>query len=189
MPVELEAKFKVESHDAVRGRLVQAGAHLVSNGLEHNVIYALPGDSPHLRGCGLRVRTVTFDSASRPEQATLTFKGPVLPGSLKRREEIEVALGDGPQGARIFEKLGYAVLLRFEKRRERWSMDGCLIELDTVPYIGAFVEIEGPDEPAIRSAQARIGLADAPHIQASYVRMLLAHREASRLDPTELKLH
>lgn len=186
--MELEAKFKVESHDTVRQRLIETGAHIVSKGLEHNIIYKLPSGSPYLRGCGLRVRTVTFDSASRPDQATLTFKGPVLPGPLKRREEIEVALGDGVACAAIFGRLGYAVLLRFEKRRERWLTGGCFVELDTVPHLGVFVEIEGPGEPAIRSVQERIGLAAASHIQTSYVSMLLAHCKASGLDSTGLKL-
>jgi len=186
--MELEAKFKVESHDGVRRRLIEIDADCVSKGLECNIIYDLPGESPDLRGCGLRVRTVHFESAHRSDRATLTFKGPIVPGPLKQREELEVAVSDGPACAAIVERLGYAILLRFEKRRERWSTGDCFVELDTLPHLGVFVEIEGPDESAIRSVQERIGLASASHIQTSYVGMLLAHCEVSGLDPTRLKL-
>lgn len=188
MPVELEAKFKVESHDAVRQRLVETGARLVSNGLERNIIYKLPGGSPNLRGCGLRIRAVTFDQPDREDRVTLTFKGPVARGPLKHREEIEVTLSDAAASAAIFERLGYRVLLRYQKRRERWTLEDCLIELDSPPLIGSFVEIEGPHVSAIRSVQERIGLAEKPHVKASYVKMLLAHCEESGLDQTELKL-
>jgi adenylate cyclase class 2 len=107
--------------------------------------------------------------------ATLTFKGPVTPGAFKSREEFETPVGDAETAVRILDELGFVVILAYQKRRERWRLHDCQIELDEPPHIGLFVEIEGPDEAAIRSVRTELGLDAAPLERASYVRMLLSH--------------
>ncbi len=174
MPSEIEAKFRVESHQPVRERLQAIGATSLGRVLETNVIFDRPDGSLRHRGCGLRIRSVKVEG-SDDRQATLTFKGPVRSGPFKSREELEIEIGDAETAANIFHGLGFVVVLSYQKRRESWRRRDCRIELDEPPHIGLFVEIEGPNEAAIRAVQAELGLKGTAHVKASYVHMLFAY--------------
>ncbi len=169
--IELEAKFRVEDHAAVLLQLERGGGAFVGRYIEHNVIFDRPDGSLVADGCGLRVRGMeTLDGAVAP--ATITFKGPAQPSAFKRRTEIETSVGDFDRACALLEAVGFEVRLSYRKRRERWVMEGCHVELDRVPMIGDFVEIEGLDEPKIGSVRKRLGLGGAEHVRSSYVRML-----------------
>ena len=148
MPLEIEAKLRVESLDPVRERLRAAGAELLGCVLEANRIFDRPDGSLRRGGCGLRVRSCVAESGDAPP-ATLTFKGPIVPGAFKSRDEVEVSVGDADVAVRILEALGFVVILAYRKRRESWRLRDCRVELDEPPHIGLFVEIEGPDDAAI----------------------------------------
>jgi adenylate cyclase class 2 len=184
---EIEAKLRVTSHDAVRERLRSLGATHVRSGIETNVIYDRPDGSLRKRGMGLRVRAVSADHGAAPP-ATITVKGPRTADALKTREELEVHVDDPATAAAMLEMLGYRVILRYEKRRESWTLGTCRVELDTPPHIGLFVEIEGPTADAVQEARARLDLADAPHVESSYVRMLRERCREKHLDPLDLNL-
>jgi len=184
---EIEAKLRVTSHDAVRERLRFLGATHIRTGIETNVIYDRPDGSLRKRGMGLRVRTVTTDQGDAPP-ATMTVKGPRTTSALKSREELEVQVDNAATAAAMLEMLGYRVILRYEKRRESWTLDECSVELDTPPHIGLFVEIEGPTAEAVEQARARLDLGDTPHVDPSYVRMLLDLCREQGLDPLDLRL-
>ncbi len=171
MPLEIEIKLQVDAHEPVREKLVALGATRGDRVVETNEIFDRPDGSLRGQGCGLRVRALApEDGGSR--LATLTFKGPRLPGPMKSREELEVEVSDSETTAGMLAMLGFVRILRYEKRRESWQWRGCCIELDTPPHIGLFIEIEGPSEDVIRQVQAELGLAEVPHVKPSYVRML-----------------
>lgn len=173
MPTELEAKFRVASHDDVRRRLTELRAARRGVYLETNHLFDLPDGSLRSAGKGLRVRSVeTLEG--EPAAATLTFKGPRRPGPLKHREEIETAIEDPSAACAILAALGFEEILRFQKRRESWRLDDASIELDTLPSLGSFVEIEGPDEAAIQAARQKLGLAATELVADTYVSMLAA---------------
>ena len=173
MPVELECKVRVEDHSGVRAGLKRAGATCVGRVLETNRLFDGANGSLRLSGCALRVRTTTVIDGSGPG-STLTYKGPRQAGPFKRREEIEVVVEDAVAMVNILGALGLAERFLFEKRRETWTLDACTVELDEVPRLGRFVEVEGPDEGAIRSVLRRVGLEGAASIRESYVSMLAA---------------
>lgn len=173
MPIELEAKFRVESHEPVRERLCAVGAERVGVVVETNVILDSADGSLRRRGSGLRVRSA-MPIGGGPVKATLTFKGPVAASAFKSREEIEVGVSDADAAVQVLTALGFVAILRYEKRRESWRFRDCLVELDTPPGIGLFVEIEGPSEDAIRHVRDELGLTRATPVRESYVRMLLA---------------
>lgn len=173
MPSEIEAKFRVESHQPVLERLQAAGATFLARVLETNVIFDRPDGSLRNRGCGLRIRSVKVEGGD-DRRATLTFKGPVLAGPFKSREELEIDVNDAATAANILHGLGFVRILSYQKRRESWRHRDCRIELDEPPHIGLFVEIEGPNEAAIRAVRAELGLEGTAHVKASYVHMLLA---------------
>jgi len=174
MPIELEAKFRVDSHEPVRKRLRAMGAEPLGAVIETNVILDSADGSLRRRGSGLRVRSAT-PCEGGASKATLTYKGPTTASAFKSREEIETEIGDADASVRILVALGFVPVLRYEKRRESWRYGGCRIELDVPPHIGLFIEIEGPTEDAIRLVRDALGLSDATHVRESYVRMLTAY--------------
>ena len=97
MPVEVEAKIKVDSHDAVRRRLATMRAMRISRVLETNHIFDSPERTLLCEGRGLRIRICRAVDGYDPP-ATLTYKGPRIQGPLKTREEIEVSIDDGESG-------------------------------------------------------------------------------------------
>lgn len=171
MPTELEAKLKVEDHESVRAALVSAGAMHVGRVFERNYILDLPGGTLRARGAALRVRACqTLDGP--PQRETLTFKGPARASRFKAREEIEVEVGSAEATVGILTTCGFTIVLLYEKRRETWRLDDCRVELDELPVLGLYVEIEGPSESAIANVGNRLGLGGRSHEPASYVAML-----------------
>ena len=62
--------------------------------------------------------------------------------------------------------------LTFQKRRESWRLGECSVELDEVPFLGMYVEIEGPDEHVVMEAREALGLAEQPIIKTAYISLL-----------------
>lgn len=100
------------------------------------------------------------------DRAYLTFKGPITPGIVKAREEIETEAASAAALLAICNALGYLPAFRYEKYREEFTLPGVVIALDDTP-IGVFVEIEG-DEPAIHTIAAHLGFSVAEYLTQSY---------------------
>lgn len=171
MAVEIEAKMKVDGFDAVRQRLAACGAARLGSVLETNTFYDTAERALLAADKGLRLRHTRDDQSGR-EESILTYKGPQQKGALKAREEAEVKVDDGARAALLLRSLGYEPTISFQKRRESWELEGCKIELDEVPLLGRFIEIEGPDEATVMRVRERLGLADHPLIRTGYITML-----------------
>ncbi len=114
------------------------------------------------------------------ERAFLTFKGPVAPGAVKAREEIETEAASADALLAICAALGFVPAFRYEKYREEFTLPGAMIAVDDTP-IGVFVEIEG-DEAAIHVLATRLGFARNDYITASYRALFMASAGASAGD-------
>jgi adenylate cyclase class 2 len=180
MSVEIEAKLKVESLDPVRERLKAAGAEFVRAVTERNLHYDSADGRLRAGDSVLRIRSVVVHRGAEAP-STLTYKGARLPGKVKRRTEIELEIAAPEAAGRLLEALGFTLMSEIEKRRETWRLGGCHVELDEVPYLGTFIEIEGPDEGAIAAVQNTLGLAHLSHIQEGYVALLLEHCRRNHL--------
>lgn len=185
--LELEAKMRVDAHEPVRERLEAAVAEYLGTVIEMNCIFDRADGSLLAEGKGLRVRECRV-LEGRPVPATITYKGPRMKGELKQREEIETAVADGPEAIELLKALGFRERLSFEKKRETWCLGECLIELDTVPHLGAFIEIEGPAKSQIDHVRRLLALQEAALISDSYVRMLAEHCRAQHLAPLNITL-
>jgi adenylate cyclase class 2 len=172
MAVETEAKLKVNSHDGVSQRLRELGAASIGAKLETNIFFDTARGELRHAGKGLRLR-LARDLGSSAVKAIVTYKGPRRPGAVKSREEIETEVADPDSMIAIFRALGLEQSLSFEKKRESWRVDDCQVELDEVPYLGKFVEIEGPSEASIAAVQQKLGLTGTPNIQDAYISLLL----------------
>ncbi len=169
MPVEIEAKVRVDAHDPVRRALEDAGALRVKKVHEVNT-YLATSDPDE----GLRVRHETDEAGG--VRVRVTFKGPRQAGAFKQREELEYDAADAETAIAVFERLGHGITLVFEKDRETFTLDGCEIVLDAIDGLGLFVEVEGPDENTVRTMLDRLGLGDHESLIQGYASML-ANRE------------
>ena len=178
MAVELEFKTAVESHTPIRKRLRQLRARLLSRALETNIHFDTPEQHLYRHGCGVRIRLLRdMSPAKRKLPAIITYKGPLQKSRFKSREEIETTIGDSNEMIRLIEALGFRQQIRFEKRRESWVLSAgkstrCKVELDTIPRLGTFIEIEASREEAIHAALKLLGIARTRFIRESYVGML-----------------
>jgi predicted adenylyl cyclase CyaB len=185
MSWEIEAKLPVDSLAPTRQALADLAATPLGRVAETNhILDAVDGRLRH-SGCALRLRVNQSVDGGRPE-ARLTFKGPVQSGRLKRRPEIELVVADPRRALELLGALGFVEIMLYRKRRESHRLENCRIELDEMPYLGCFVEIEGPDEDTIVRVQNRIGLAGAAHQPRSYVALLRDYCEHGGLDPRRI---
>ena len=174
MPIEIEAKIKVPDHASLRRTLNELGAGKVGEFLETNTFFDTEDRSLLAADRGLRIRQ-NRNLATGTEQFILTLKGPRLHGQLKSREETEVTVGDMKQMTSVLEQLGFRVILSFEKKRESWTLGGCHVELDEVPNIGTYIEVEGPGEEKVMKVREQLGLSDRPLVKASYIALLMTY--------------
>lgn len=187
MATEIEAKLKVPALDPIRERLRACGAQRVGCVIETNYILDRADQPLWQRDAALRVRGVeVLDGPRQP--ARLTYKGPAQAGRFKARQEIEVEIADARRAVELLAAVGLTVALCYEKRRETWRFQRCLVELDKLPVLGDHVEIEGPDDAAIDAVRARLGLAATPHVPESYVAMLAAHGRSAGLTDWTFRL-
>jgi adenylate cyclase class 2 len=94
---------------------------------------------------------------------------------LKSREEIELTVASSDDATQLLERLGFVRMLSFEKRRESWKLGGCKVELDELPYLGSFVEVEGPTDSGVLAVREQIGLSDRPIVRSSYIALLMGY--------------
>jgi predicted adenylyl cyclase CyaB len=186
MPLEIEIKLKLDSHAGVLVRLGALGAAHVGTVRETNVFFDRPDGSLRRADSGLRVRFTAIAGKPAPE-ALLTFKGPAAAAGLGSREAFDLHVTPSDQVIPLLKALGFEQRFLFEKDRDSWRLADCLVELDTLPHFGCFLEIEGRSEAAVRDVQARLGLADLPPHRASYAKMVGEFVEKSGAVSRELK--
>lgn len=78
----------------------------------------------------------------RGGRADLTYKGPKLDAASKARREIVLPLQGAGEAAALLEALGFRRVREVRKTRETYRAGGFEVALDTVPGLGAFVELE-----------------------------------------------
>ena len=174
MSVEIEAKMKVADLAVIRDRLTAGGGKRVGAFLERNTFFDTEDRSLLAADQGLRVRS-SKDGATGAVACTMTHKGARQHGPLKSREETEMTVGSESDGVAMLLVLGFVRVLSFEKRRESWTLGGCKVELDEVPHLGTFVEVEGPKDETVMKVRQQLGLSDRPLSKASYIAMLMTH--------------
>jgi predicted adenylyl cyclase CyaB len=97
----------------------------------------------------------------------LTFKGPVLAGKFKRRFEYNAEVSDFARAKRLLRQSGLLPFFLKEKLRQETRFGRAVICLDTLPFLGAFIEIEGSDA-VIGSVIASLKLNPASAIKDTY---------------------
>jgi adenylate cyclase class 2 len=172
--VEREVKLRFQSPDEARAAVLAAGATpLRCRRLQEDALFDTEDESLRRRRCVLRVRIEAGKSL-------LTFKGPVQPGTMKIRDELETVVADGAVLRQVLEELGMHVWFRYEKYREEYAAEDVTIAIDETP-VGTFVEIEGGEE-GIEAMTRALGRSSADFILDSYRGLFIQHREKHGVD-------
>ena len=176
--LEREIKLPFASADAARAAVAATGATpLRGRRLQEDCLLDTTNDDLKRRRSALRVRQ---DGG----RSLLTFKGPVQPAAVKIREEIETVVGDGTLLMRILGELGFHVWFRYQKYREEFALDDCIIAIDETP-VGVFVEIEG-GERGIAATALALGCSPADYLLDSYRGLFVRHCERLGIAPTDM---
>jgi adenylate cyclase, class 2 len=179
--LEREIKLRFESANAARQAVVGIGAlPLRARRLQDDRLLDDATASLQRRGCALRLRHDGTD-------AILTFKGPIVPGVVKAREEFESVVAHGELVLRILGELGFTPRFRYQKYREEFRVDDLstlVVALDETP-IGVYVELEG-EEADIVDAAGRLGRTPGDYVRASYRTLFLEYREAHHLSASDM---
>ena len=171
--IETEAKIKITEEDAaaVREKLGFLGAFAKPHVLhEINHVFAKPSRDRHPQDPTFRVR-VHADSG----EGLLTIKDiPPLSerqgnGSrLKKVEELlNIDLTRADLMVKALEENGFRKTFTYTKTREDWNYRNLLINIDELPRIGFFVEIEG-EEKGVLEMVVLLGLSERPRHVMSY---------------------
>lgn len=172
MNLEIEVKMRLTDTSSLLDRLGHLAGEPVAEMLEADVFLDTADKSLRAADCGLRVRSESHLINDIPDRSRITYKGPREAGPIKRREELELGVASADTAVLLLERLGYHVQIRFEKRRRRYHLDDCYVEIDQLPHLGHFIEIEGPSDDAVMAAREKLGLAEEPLLHQPYVAML-----------------
>ena len=143
MPLEVEQKYRVASHESVLAKLSSWGASPVETIRQEDHYFRHPVRDFAQTDEALRIRCVGA-------QNRITYKGPKLDQTTKTRVEEEVALATGSHtretASRLLQNLGFTPVAQVVKQRTVVSLqrEGLAVEiaLDSVAELGTFVEIE-----------------------------------------------
>ena len=165
MHTEIEAKLKVDSLKELERKLSEVSAEFLGEQLQTDTYFDDADGSLKSGDGALRLRR---QRTGKKEQSFLTYKGPKQKDDFKKRQEIEIEVGDADSVEELLSALDYEEALVFEKRRRVWRLDDCIVCLDELPLLGNFVEIEGPGGESIAGVQKKLDLSDLPHVVESY---------------------
>ncbi|MFF3665040.1 class IV adenylate cyclase [Microtetraspora malaysiensis] len=90
-------------------------------------------------------------------RSTLTLKQVTDATTINGTTEIETEVTDRAAMAEILRHLGLREVRYQENYREEWRLDDITVDIDTWPDLPTFVEIEGPDEAAVRRGASLLG--------------------------------
>lgn len=152
MQTEIEAKFLDINHDDMRAKLRALGA--VCNQPER-LMRRKTYDSPDKRlrkehNGWARVR-------DEGDKITMSYKQ-LNDRSFHGTKEVQVIVDSFDNGDAFLHAIGLTPTSYQETKRESWSLGELEIDLDEWPWAKSFIEIEGPNEEAVRLLAEKLGL-------------------------------
>ncbi len=176
---EKEIKLYIQNLSALAERLHICGADIVrERTLERNLRLDTPNGSLKKEGRLLRLR--------KDDQVQVTYKDRAeLEDGVVTRREIEFIASDIDIVQKMFEALGYQVIVVYEKYRSIFRLGDVMVMLDELPY-GDFVEIEAPSNTLIEGVIQMLGLDGSQAITTNYLGLLERLKENLGLELTDL---
>jgi len=177
--IEIEVKIACDNPSEVESRLKSLNASLIGCWSETDMFFDF--DDKRLKQSDSALRLRARDNINEGHtNYRLTFKGRRQNDAYKCRREIELAVESPDTIQSLLEALGLKPFIAYTKKRNSWRYKNCTIEVDEIPDIGNFVEIEGPDKEAIDDVLNSLNLADKPIITKSYLEMIVEYQRKQR---------
>jgi adenylate cyclase, class 2 len=152
MKPEIEVKFININIDAMRQTLTAAGAQLEQpmRPMRRVLIEQPEHAAEH---SFIRIR-------DQGDKTTLCFKRRSTANGLTidDTQEIEVEVEDFDTTVELLKQAGWPPKTYQENRRETWNLHDVEIVIDEWPWIPPQIEIEGPDEAAVKDTAETLGL-------------------------------
>jgi adenylate cyclase class 2 len=165
--LESELKVRVDRLVDIERRIVELGGTFEGEELQTDVYYQHPCRDFSKTDEAVRVRYAG-------KRVELTYKGPRMKGEVKRREEINLHIGEGDVKT-LLSRLGFKEVVRVNKRRRNYLFEGVRISLDMVEGLGEFIEVEllrklGTER--LKELLERVGIPWRPE-ERTYLELLL----------------
>lgn len=102
------------------------------------------------------------------------------------RIELEFTAAEGEQV--VGQLLSQGLKANEASEKERWTFihDECEIVLDKLPFLGAFIEIEGPSEEAIQAVVEALDLSSSTVVRNNYGELMIAKFRELQLPVTQV---
>ncbi len=158
METELEAKFLDIDPAAVRASLRRIGGTCaMPDRLMRRRVFDYPDDRLDGTGAWVRVR-------DEGDAVTMSFKRQ-NDGTLRGTQDLTVRVDDFDRACELLTLLGLVNKSYQETRRETWRVGTVEVVIDTWPWIPPFIEVESPNEQALREVVGKLGfrMEDAVH--------------------------
>ncbi len=168
---ELEIKIKIDSQEQfqrVFDLCNQLFGQPTSHVLQLDEYYDTPDGQLKKQDLVIRIR-------SFGDKRMIALKSPrvELPSGLTNRIELEFLAAEGNAVQDQLEKQGLQTREAAEKERWTFVFKDFEIVLDTLPFIGAFIEIEGPSEAAIHEIVQLLHLSTSKVIRKNYGELMM----------------
>lgn len=147
--IEYEATFPNVDKDDIRGKLKSARAELIKpEFMQRRHVFKFP-KGHEIPGGWLRVR-------DESDKITLSLK--IVNGDkIEDQKEICLKVDNYQNAVELLKTMGCEVKAFQESKRELWKLDSCDITIDEWPFLEPYVEVEGPDEAAVKAASEKLG--------------------------------
>lgn len=126
-----------------------------------------------IEGC-LRVKIITRNTldVKRNHCGLVTYKTGKSSG-ISEREEKEYTTESPDSALEVFYSLGFRPLQIVEKKRTSFKKKNVKVELDEVPFLGYFIEIESDNAEGVKNTCSQLGLGNLIVENRSYLEMSL----------------
>ena len=168
---EIEIKIKIENIKEIRDKILKLNVEFIKTEKEIDEYFDFEDKTLINADKTLRIRNKEVVCFKGPRENNQTFqrKARSLKDSCDKRisEETETKIQNYENFINFLNKSGIKVSFVKEKMREYFKKDNLIITIDTLPCLGSFIEIEGPEE-AIDNAAKKLGFSKDDYITEIY---------------------
>jgi predicted adenylyl cyclase CyaB len=190
---ETEVKLKVSDpalSTVLPHKIRQLGGAYLRNRTETNVILDTATKKLRKKKQVLRIRHSISVTHGMVGEMEVTFKDKAKKSDgISSRTELtaEVETDQAKNLEAVLNSLGYKNDFLYEKKRSSYALRGCIVEFDTVPFLGEFIEIEGADNKAIEEVIGLLDLKSLKRCDGSYIKLLKDHMKKNKIKGNEAR--
>ena len=179
MAKEIETKFKIKKKAPIVKALKAMGAQFVSREYERDIYY-------HVVSSKSALSVIRFRFLKNGGLFTIkSARGQKSSTQYKVREEHEVMIDDAKGFCLMLKRIGFVPKFRKEKKRDTYRWKNAKIVIDELPYLGLYIEIEGPKK-RIKEGASALSLSMDEAIAVSYMDLFNAYKKSNKKPNLEL---